>query len=216
MVKKSDSRFAVVWFCNHSYDYRSNRTPLSSLISINFISQNPVFNLSVRTKDAARKCFKRSICEWCSHLHCSVAWFIDNSHSLVIVRHTWSPTFPKACIVVRTGRTLHCLNYLCLHWRCLVVWLQVLKDSFIGNSQTCMIANISPGMSCSENTLNTLRYADRYVFQLLLYQVSGCWPRLIQVHNTNIKFIGWMIVDTSAHFVSLFSLLKLILLTYGV
>ncbi|KAI9100466.1 P-loop containing nucleoside triphosphate hydrolase protein [Phlyctochytrium arcticum] len=40
---------------------------------------------------------------------------------------------------------------------------QVLKDSFIGNSRTCMIATISPNMSNSEHTLNTLRYADRWV-----------------------------------------------------
>ncbi|XP_060517031.1 kinesin-like protein Klp10A [Cylas formicarius] len=39
---------------------------------------------------------------------------------------------------------------------------QVLRDSFVGaNSKTCMIALISPGMDCCENTLNTLRYADR-------------------------------------------------------
>ncbi|XP_028314369.1 kinesin-like protein KIF2A isoform X2 [Gouania willdenowi] len=39
---------------------------------------------------------------------------------------------------------------------------QVLRDSFIGeNSRTCMIATISPGMTCCENTLNTLRYANR-------------------------------------------------------
>lgn len=37
----------------------------------------------------------------------------------------------------------------------------VLKDSFIGNCKTVMIGNISPGLSCSEDTLNTLRYADR-------------------------------------------------------
>ncbi|KII72102.1 Kinesin-like protein KIF2A [Thelohanellus kitauei] len=39
---------------------------------------------------------------------------------------------------------------------------QVLRDSFIAdNSRTCMIANISPGLSCCENTMNTLRYTDR-------------------------------------------------------
>ena len=38
---------------------------------------------------------------------------------------------------------------------------QVLKESFLGNSKTCMIANISPTASACDNTLNTLRYADR-------------------------------------------------------
>ncbi|CAO3644381.1 unnamed protein product [Cunninghamella blakesleeana] len=38
---------------------------------------------------------------------------------------------------------------------------QVLRDSFVGDSRTCMIATISPNHSNSEHTLNTLRYADR-------------------------------------------------------
>ncbi|XP_053727642.1 uncharacterized protein LOC128762994 isoform X2 [Synchiropus splendidus] len=38
---------------------------------------------------------------------------------------------------------------------------QVLKDSFLGDAMTCMIANISPRLSATEHTLNTLRYADR-------------------------------------------------------
>ena len=38
---------------------------------------------------------------------------------------------------------------------------QVLKDSFMGNCKTIMIANVSPCASCCEHTLNTLRYADR-------------------------------------------------------
>ncbi|KAG0254282.1 Kinesin-like protein kif24 [Mortierella polycephala] len=38
---------------------------------------------------------------------------------------------------------------------------QVLKDSFVGNSRTCMVATISPNNSNSEHSLNTLRYADR-------------------------------------------------------
>ena len=38
---------------------------------------------------------------------------------------------------------------------------QVLKDSFVGSSKTTMIANVSPAASCTEHTLNSLRYADR-------------------------------------------------------
>ena len=41
---------------------------------------------------------------------------------------------------------------------------QVLKDSFLGDSRTCMIATISPNTSNSEHSLNTLRYADRFCF----------------------------------------------------
>lgn len=39
---------------------------------------------------------------------------------------------------------------------------QVLRDSFIGTkARTAMIAMVSPGLASCENTLNTLRYADR-------------------------------------------------------
>lgn len=38
---------------------------------------------------------------------------------------------------------------------------QVLRDSFMGNSRTCMIANISPSHASLEHTMNTLRYANR-------------------------------------------------------
>ncbi|XXQ35308.1 Kinesin-like protein [Plasmodiophora brassicae] len=38
---------------------------------------------------------------------------------------------------------------------------QVLKDSFVGNCRTIMVANISPNSGSCEHTLNTLRYADR-------------------------------------------------------
>ncbi|ORX48162.1 kinesin-domain-containing protein [Piromyces finnis] len=38
---------------------------------------------------------------------------------------------------------------------------QVLKDSFTGNSKTCMITTISPSSMNIDHTLNTLRYAHR-------------------------------------------------------
>ncbi|KAL1522562.1 hypothetical protein AB1Y20_017547 [Prymnesium parvum] len=38
---------------------------------------------------------------------------------------------------------------------------QVLRESFIGDAKTVMIATIAPGSSAAENTLNTLRYAQR-------------------------------------------------------
>ena len=38
---------------------------------------------------------------------------------------------------------------------------QVLKESFVGNSRTVMIATVSPGSSAAEDTVNTLRYAQR-------------------------------------------------------
>ncbi|KAL3083340.1 hypothetical protein niasHS_011142 [Heterodera schachtii] len=38
----------------------------------------------------------------------------------------------------------------------------ILRDSFIGqNAKTCMIAMVSPGINSVENSMNTLRYADR-------------------------------------------------------
>jgi kinesin family protein 3/17 len=38
---------------------------------------------------------------------------------------------------------------------------RLLQDSLGGNVKTCMIANISPAESSTEETLSTLRYADR-------------------------------------------------------
>jgi kinesin family protein 2/24 len=49
---------------------------------------------------------------------------------------------------------------------------QVLKESFSGNCMTLMIVNISPGNSNCEQTLNSLRYASRYVFRFVRYLTS--------------------------------------------
>ncbi|KAI7900347.1 P-loop containing nucleoside triphosphate hydrolase protein [Cokeromyces recurvatus] len=59
---------------------------------------------------------------------------------------------------------------------------QVLRDSFTGNSRTCMIATISPNNSNSEHTLNTLRYADR------VKQLKGeSDPRLLGDYGSNLE-----------------------------
>ncbi|KAI8391240.1 P-loop containing nucleoside triphosphate hydrolase protein [Radiomyces spectabilis] len=76
---------------------------------------------------------------------------------------------------------------------------QVLKDSFVGNSRTCMIATISPGHSNSEHTLNTLRYADR------VKELKGERDRRSQMektssssgNNADEEDTPWM-MDTSA------------------
>ncbi|KAM5217182.1 kinesin-like protein KIF2B [Hipposideros larvatus] len=71
---------------------------------------------------------------------------------------------------------------------------QVLRDSFIGqNSSTCMIATISPGMTSCENTLNTLRYANRVKELTLdlrphhrcLHPVGHEVPRMLENHIRN-------------------------------
>ncbi|XP_042660682.1 kinesin-like protein KIF2A isoform X4 [Tyto alba] len=62
---------------------------------------------------------------------------------------------------------------------------QVLRDSFIGeNSRTCMIATISPGMASCENTLNTLRYANR-VKELMVDPSAAGDTRPIVHHAAN-------------------------------
>lgn len=40
---------------------------------------------------------------------------------------------------------------------------EVLRDSFVGNSRTVMVSCISPNAGSCEHSLNTLRYADRWV-----------------------------------------------------
>ncbi|CAN6681067.1 unnamed protein product [Malus baccata var. baccata] len=42
---------------------------------------------------------------------------------------------------------------------------EVLRDSFVGDSCTVMISCISPGSGSCEQTLNTLRYADRCIVE---------------------------------------------------
>ncbi|XP_009994623.1 PREDICTED: kinesin-like protein KIF2A isoform X3 [Chaetura pelagica] len=61
---------------------------------------------------------------------------------------------------------------------------QVLRDSFIGeNSRTCMIATISPGMASCENTLNTLRYANRVKELIVDASAAGDTRPIYQAPN---------------------------------
>lgn len=71
---------------------------------------------------------------------------------------------------------------------------EVLRDSFVGNSKTVMISCISPNAGSCEHTLNTLRYADRYVF-----------PYCDYIHNqVSLSLCTCMFVDINCfhHFVN--------------
>uniref|UniRef100_A0A3P9N4S7 Kinesin-like protein n=1 Tax=Poecilia reticulata TaxID=8081 RepID=A0A3P9N4S7_POERE len=75
---------------------------------------------------------------------------------------------------------------------------QVLRDSFIGeNSRTCMIATISPGMTSCENTLNTLRYANR-VKELTVdpnQVLEGGRPNIHAVNQLDILDEEWLSIS---------------------
>uniref|UniRef100_A0A3Q0T5W4 Kinesin-like protein n=1 Tax=Amphilophus citrinellus TaxID=61819 RepID=A0A3Q0T5W4_AMPCI len=75
---------------------------------------------------------------------------------------------------------------------------QVLRDSFIGeNSRTCMIATISPGMTSCENTLNTLRYANR-VKELTVdpnQVVEGGRPNIHTVNQLDLLDEEWLSIS---------------------
>uniref|UniRef100_A0A8B9KT93 Kinesin-like protein n=1 Tax=Astyanax mexicanus TaxID=7994 RepID=A0A8B9KT93_ASTMX len=86
---------------------------------------------------------------------------------------------------------------------------QVLRDSFIGeNSRTCMIATISPGMASCENTLNTLRYANRVKefgispSDIPFSQGGGSRSELSPTyeyeHNPDVKRLAELTVDPNA------------------
>uniref|UniRef100_A0A8C3AW58 Kinesin family member 2a n=1 Tax=Cyclopterus lumpus TaxID=8103 RepID=A0A8C3AW58_CYCLU len=75
---------------------------------------------------------------------------------------------------------------------------QVLRDSFIGeNSRTCMIATISPGMTSCENTLNTLRYANR-VKELAVdtnQVMEGGRPNIHPVNQLDLLDEDWLSIS---------------------
>ncbi|KAF3850916.1 hypothetical protein F7725_012688 [Dissostichus mawsoni] len=75
---------------------------------------------------------------------------------------------------------------------------QVLRDSFIGeNSRTCMIATISPGMTSCENTLNTLRYANR-VKELSVdpnQMMDGGRPNIHAVNQLELLDEDWLSIS---------------------
>ncbi|XP_054466371.1 kinesin-like protein KIF2A isoform X2 [Anoplopoma fimbria] len=75
---------------------------------------------------------------------------------------------------------------------------QVLRDSFIGeNSRTCMIATISPGMTSCENTLNTLRYANR-VKELTVdtnQAMEGGRPNINAVNQLDLLDEDWLSIS---------------------
>uniref|UniRef100_A0A8C2ZWL8 Kinesin-like protein n=1 Tax=Cyclopterus lumpus TaxID=8103 RepID=A0A8C2ZWL8_CYCLU len=64
---------------------------------------------------------------------------------------------------------------------------KVLRDSFIGEkSRTCMIAMVSPGMASCEYTVNTLRYANRYILVGSSLQRTRCGTMPVFIGSVNL------------------------------
>ena len=70
---------------------------------------------------------------------------------------------------------------------------EVLRDSFVGNCKTVMIGNISPSSWSCENTLNTLRYADR----VKEYR-QGSTRKMQALHDTREKQSNEMMLGPTA------------------
>uniref|UniRef100_A0A8C4WC53 Kinesin-like protein n=1 Tax=Gopherus evgoodei TaxID=1825980 RepID=A0A8C4WC53_9SAUR len=64
------------------------------------------------------------------------------------------------------------------------VLTKLLQSALGGNSRTIMIAAVSPADICYEETLSTLRYAERYSF--VVFQILGFVP--LYVHTSQLKF----------------------------
>ncbi|ESO01340.1 hypothetical protein HELRODRAFT_82112 [Helobdella robusta] len=69
----------------------------------------------------------------------------------------------------------------------------ILRESFTDNCRTVMIANISPTQSACENTMNTLRYADRCVFVCVCVSVLCVVPVCFYLFYLCIMFICYKI-----------------------
>ena len=78
------------------------------------------------------------------------------AHCLASCSHSLSPSQLKECIRALDQEQRH------TPFRQSKL-TQVLRDSFLGQARTCMIACVSPNASAVDHTLNTLRYADRYI-----------------------------------------------------
>lgn len=66
---------------------------------------------------------------------------------------------------------LSCQHYESLYWCNIlyIIWTNVTRFSDYDSCYHWQIAMVSPGMTCCEHTLNTLRYADRYTCAEKLY-----------------------------------------------
>jgi hypothetical protein len=53
----------------------------------------------------------------------------------------------------------------------------VLREAFVGDARTCMIATIAPGGAAAEHTLNTLRYAQRVRSFSIKQPPPACPPK---------------------------------------
>lgn len=115
-----------------------------------------------------------------SHAYCKVSWDanVENCHLLRLGHHSyseewWLSSFNKLIQIIFAFLPFMPIHWFILYWlpSLSLQWLISLlltkplcfvsSDSLGGNSHTLMIACVSPADSNMEETINTLRYADR-------------------------------------------------------
>jgi hypothetical protein len=79
---------------------------------------------------------------------------------------------------------------------------RLLQDSLGGNSKTLLIATVSPAASCSDESINTLKFADRAKQVMIQAKVNETRPvdhAMVQALQAEVKGLRNLLVEISSY-----------------